>query len=179
MNESSASTSNGSSSATAAKVLAVVVARNPGDWFEQTLKSLNSQDYENLSVVVVDTTVGTDTPTATTPTADFETRVRAVIPDAAIISAPGSSGFPAAANAVLATDLTSSFLLMCHDDVVLNPDAVTQLVTQAGQNHADVAGPKLLHWNRPEVIQHIGFDVDRFGAKTDMSGADELDRGAA
>ena len=182
----------------------MVVARDPGGWLEEALASLRRQDYENMSVVVVDAADGSDggrsaaadaadapaaaagplagaataadAPAAATADHEFAARVRAVVSDAAIISAPGASGFAAAANTVLATGLTSAFLLVCHDDAALAPDAVTTLVAQAGRSGADVAGPKLVHWDRPEVIQHVGFEVDRFGAGSDMAGAEELDQ---
>ena len=35
-------------------VVAVVVAHDPGPWFEETLASLDSQDYAELSVLVLD-----------------------------------------------------------------------------------------------------------------------------
>ena len=146
-------------------VLVVMVAHDPGDWFDETLDSLARQDFENLRVAVVDAAGS-----------GIGSRVRAVIDDAAVIKAPGASGFSAAANAVLATDLTASFFLVCHDDVSLASDAVTVLVTEALRSNAGVAGPKVLHWDRPDVIQHVGFDVDRFGVASGVAGVDEIDQ---
>ena len=147
-------------------MLALVVAHQPGDWFEETLESLAAQDYERLSVAVVDASgLG------------IADRVHSVIPDADVINAPGSTGFTDAANSVLVSGLEeSSFLLVCHDDVALATNAVTMLVTQAVDTGAGIAGLKLVHWDRPEVIQHIGFDVDRFGMGSDVTGIDELDQ---
>ena len=45
-------------SSDAVSVLAVVVAHNPGDWFEEALGSLAGQDYAHLSVAVVNTAEG-------------------------------------------------------------------------------------------------------------------------
>ena len=146
-------------------VLAVVVAHQPGDWFEETLESLAAQDYEHLSVAVVDAAGS-----------DIADRVHSVIPDAAVIDAPESTGFADAVNSVLVSGFESSFLLICHDDVALAMNVVTALVTQAVSTGADVAGLKLVHWDHPEVIQHIGFDVDRFGVGSDVTGIDELDQ---
>lgn len=180
-------------------VLAVVVAHNPDEGFEETLESLAHQDYEHLSVVVVDT-VGRSTgvPAKATPlypenagssdmaatedlddlsdAGDLKRRVRSVIREAAIITAPGVSGFSAAANAVLSTDLHASFLLLCHDNMVLESDTVTKLVKQAKQNDASLVGPKLMRKDQPEIIESVGYEVDRFGAKSDMTGSNELDQ---
>ena len=180
-------------------VLAVVVAHNPDEGFEETLESLTRQDYEQLSVVIVDT-VGRSTgvPVEATPLSpdnagssdmaatedlddpsdagDLKRRVRSVIREAAIITAPGVSGFSAAVNTVLSTDLHASFLLLCHDDMVLEPDTVTKLVEQAKQNDASLVGPKLMHKDQPEIIESVGYEVDRFGAKSDMTGSSELDQ---
>lgn len=181
-------------------VLAVVVAHHPGDWFEQTLESLTRQDHPRMSVVVVDTAstaaVGSeaiadwlydgdaaavpsresDGSPSDVPHSALEVRVRRLIPDASFIHAPGVEGFAAAANTVLGTDLSASYLLVCHDDVALAPDAVSTLVAAALDKGADVAGPKLVCWDRPEVIQHVGLEVDRFGVAFDVAGVDELDQ---
>ena len=53
-------------------VVAVVVTRSPGDWFEELLASLAAQDYPNLSVLIVNR--------ATDPT--LTARVAAVLPGA-------------------------------------------------------------------------------------------------
>lgn len=146
-------------------VQVVMVAHDPGEWFEETLESLARQDYEHLSVAVVDAAGS-----------GIGRRVRAVIQDADVIHAPGADGFSAAANAVLSTDLMATYFLVCHDDVVLAPDVVSILVKEAQRSNAGVAGPKLVHWDRPEVIQHVGFEVDRFGVASDLAGVDELDQ---
>lgn len=143
----------------------MVVAHEPGDWFVETLESLALQDYEHLRVAVVDAAGS-----------GIGDRVRAVVGDAVIIGAPGSKGFSDAANRVLAADLEADFLLVCHDDVAFAPDAVSTLVTEALRSSAGIVGPKLVDWDRPEVILHAGFDVDRFGVGSDIAGFEELDQ---
>ena len=147
-------------------VLAVVVAHEPGDWFEDTLESLATQDYPRVSVLVVDG-VGE---------AGLTDRVRAVVPDASVLDASDTEGFSAAANAVLETDLDPAFVLICHDDVALAPDAVRLLVTESLRSNAGVAGPKLVDWARPDRLQHVGYVVDRFAVADDVVGPDELDQ---
>ena len=146
-------------------MLAVVVAHRPGDWIVETLESLALQDYEPMSTVVVDA-------------APSETggRVAAVHGEATVIDAPGSSGFAEAANAVLSAGVEADFLLVCHDDAALAPDAVRVLVHEALRSNAGVVGPKIVDWDRPEIIRHAGYDVDRFGVRAERVGVDELDQ---
>ena len=146
-------------------MLAVVVAHRPGDWFEETLESLALQDYESLSMTVVDAAGS-----------GIAQRVADVIGGAGVIDAAGASGFSEAANAVLSTEVDADYLLVCHDDVALASDAVTVLVDEARRSNAGVVGPKIVDWDRPEIIRHAGYDVDRFGVPADRAGAEELDQ---
>src|SRR4051794_41120309 len=88
-------------------VVAVVVARSPGDWFEETLASLAGQDYPNLSVLIVDAG----------PDPDLTARVASVLPGAFVRHVMGARGFAAAANDVLNVVEGASHFLFCHDDV--------------------------------------------------------------
>lgn len=147
-------------------VLAVVVAHEPGPWFEETLDSLATQDYPRLSVVVVDA--------AGDPM--LGPRVHAALPDAAVLDAPDTQGFSAAANAILDTDVDPAFLLICHDDVALATDAVRQLVVEALRSNAGVAGPKIVEWAHPDRLQHVAYTVDRFAVAADIVEPSELDQ---
>ncbi len=146
-------------------MLAVVVAHEPGDWFLETLESLAVQDYERLTVAVIDAAGS-----------GLRAQVRSVLGDAVIIDAAGSAGFADAANRILAADSKGEFLLVCHDDVALAPDAVSILVAEAQRSRAGIVGPKLVDWDRPEVIQQAGYEVDRFGFAADIPGHAELDQ---
>ena len=63
-------------------VVAVIVASEPGPWFEDVLTSFGSQDYPNLSVLVVDGSQTTD------PTP----RVASALPDAYVRRVGGGQG---------------------------------------------------------------------------------------
>ena len=147
-------------------VLAVVVAHDPGPWFDETLDSLATQDYGRLSVLVVNS--GDDP--------GLDARVRAALPGASLLDAPDTDGFSAAANAVLDTGVDPAFLLLCHDDVALASDAVRQLVVEALRSNAGIAGPKLVDWDRPDRLQHVALEVDRFAVATDVVDPGELDQ---
>ncbi len=147
-------------------VLAVVVAHDPSEWFEETLDSIATQDYPRLQVMVIDT-VGDP---------DLARRVRATIPRATVLDASDTNGFGAAANTVLDTGAESAFFLICHDDVALDPDAVRVMVTESLQSNAGVVGPKLVEWDRPDRLQHVGLNVDRFGVAAEAIEPSELDQ---
>ncbi len=144
----------------------MIVAHNPGEWFEESLDSFATQDYPRLSVMVVDN--------ASDP--GLAARVSASIPRATVLDASDTKGFGAAANAVLDADPESAFLLLCHDDVSLAPDAVRVMVAESLRSNAGVLGPKLVEFNRPDRLQHVGLEVDRFGVSVDVIEPAELDQ---
>ncbi|MET0421805.1 MAG: glycosyltransferase family 2 protein [Acidimicrobiia bacterium] len=135
-------------------VLAVVVTRNPGPWLEDTLGSLAQQDYPSLATLVVDCASDED------PTA----RVTAALPSTTLQRLSADAGFAAAANEALAHAEETTFVLLCHDDVVLAPDVVRLLVEEAYRSNAGVVGPKLVSADDPELLLEVGRAIDRFGA---------------
>lgn len=147
-------------------MLAVVVAHEPGEWFDDTLESLANQDYSRLSVLVVDV--------AGDPA--LGARVHAVLPSASVVDAHDTEGFAAGANAVLDTDVDPAFLLLCHDDVALATDAVRLLVVESLRSNAGITGPKLVDWYQPRRLQHVAYTVDRFAVAADVVDPGELDQ---
>lgn len=147
-------------------VLAVVVAHAPGPWFSETLESLARQDYPRLSVVVVDAAA-----------VDLAGSVGSVLPSASVVEARRSQGgFPIAANTALDLQSGAAFLMVCHDDVAPAPDAVGVMVAEALRSNAGVVGPKLVDWDRPEVLQNVGYAVDRFGVSAGIVVPGEFDQ---
>ncbi len=147
-------------------VMAVVVTRNPGPWLEQTLDSLSGQDYPRLTVLVVD--AGSE--------ADPTPRVTAVLPGAFVRRAPGRAGFGGAANEALGALDAATFLLACHDDVVLDPTALRLLVEEAYRSNAGIVGPKLVEADNPQVLLEVGRSIDRYGAPHTGIEPGELDQ---
>jgi len=147
-------------------VTVVVVAHEPGEWFSETLDSIVTQDYPRVALMVVDA--------AGDP--GLAVRVREVAPNATIIDASDTDGFAAAANTVLETDMDPAFVLLCHDDVALAPDVVRTLVTESLRSNAGITGPKLVEWEQPEHLQHVGLVVDRFAVAADVVDPAELDQ---
>jgi GT2 family glycosyltransferase len=147
-------------------VVAVVVAHDPGPWFEEVLESLTGQDYPNLAVLVVD--AGSASP--------VKPRVAAVAPRAFVRRLEDNPGFGAAANEVLEVVDGAAFYLLCHDDVALSPDAVRLLVEEAFRSNAGVVGPKLVDWHEPRRLLQVGEGMDQVGYSLPLVERGELDQ---
>ncbi len=147
-------------------VVAVVVACNPGPHFAETLTSLGNQDYENLSVLVVDAG-------SIDPIAD---RVAEVLPEAYLHRLAGDPGWSVAANQSIELVSGSPFLLFCHDDVALEPDCVSQLMGELYRSNGGIAGPKLVRWNDERRLLQLGMGSDRFGVMVDQVEIGEFDQ---
>ncbi len=147
-------------------VVAVVVACDPGEHFAETLASLGRQDYENLSVLVVD--AGSEDPIAD--------RVAEVLPNAYLHRLAGDPGFSVAANQAIELVSGSPFLLFCHDDVALESDCVTELMSELYRANGGIAGPKLVRWDDERKLLQLGLGSDRFGVTTDLVEPGEFDQ---
>src|SRR5260370_2865407 len=135
-------------------VVAVVVTRNPGPFLEAALEGLRVQDYPELSVLVIDAGSAVDP----------APRVAAALPGAYVHrGADRRPGFGGAANETLEIVDRAALLLVCHDDVVLAPDAIRVLVEEAYRSNAAIVGPKLVSSEDPEVLLEVGRSIDRLG----------------
>jgi GT2 family glycosyltransferase len=148
-------------------VVAVVVAHDPGPWFEETLASLASQDYAELSVLVLDSASGDD----------LTSRVAAVLPTAYVRRFEENRGFATTINEVRTMVDGADYFLLCHDDVALFPDAVHLMVEEAFRSNAGIVSPKVVSWNDPERLVHVGMTVDKGGSVVDRVQPNEIDHG--
>src|SRR5580704_8544516 len=148
-------------------VVAVVVAHDPGPWFEETLTSLASQDYAELSVLVLDSGSGDD----------LTARVAAVLPSAYVRRFVENRGFGTTINEVRSMVEGADYFLLCHDDVALLPDAVHLLVEEAFRSNAGIVSPKVVSWDDPERLIHVGMAVDKGGSVVDRVQPNEIDHG--
>ncbi|MEZ5320805.1 MAG: glycosyltransferase [Microthrixaceae bacterium] len=146
-------------------VVAVVVCRDPGPWFEATLESIGSQDYANLTTLVVD--AGS--------IEDPAPRVAAVIPQAFVKHTEFDS-FAAAANTASDAIDGAAFFLFCHDDVALSPGSVQAMVEEAFRSNAGIVGGKLVEWDRPDRLLSVGGTIDKFGFEWPIVEPDEMDQ---
>jgi GT2 family glycosyltransferase len=147
-------------------VVAVVVTHGDGPYLDATLAGLGAQDYPDLTVLVVEAG----------ETADTSERVVAALPGAYVRHLDRNVGFGAAANDALTAVEGARFLLVCHDDVVLDPDAVRLLVEEAYRSNAAIVGPKLVEFDNPSVLLDVGRAIDRLGGAHTGIEPGELDQ---
>ncbi len=156
-------------------VVAVMVVHEPqmldsvagGPWFDEVLAGLARQDYANLKTLVL----------VTGDPAGVAARVAAVVPRAFVRAIDGRDGFGRTANEVLRlVDGDNGFFCFLHDDVALEPDAIRLLVEEMYRSNAGIVGPKLVEWNDPNVLQHVGYAVDRFGEVDPLVDPGETDQ---
>lgn len=148
-------------------VVAVMVVRDPGPWFEDALSALAQQDYPALSILVVDAASAED------PT----DRVAAAVPSAFVRRLHNDPGYAAAANEVLKVVKGASHLLFVHDDVAPAPDAVRLMLEAAYRGNAGIATPKLVDWDHPERLLALGESADALGRPVALVEPGELDQG--
>ena len=151
------------------RIHVVIVSHDPGLWFDETLESLAAQDHPLAAVTVVDAASEAD------PTA----RVQRFLPQAAVVRLEDNPGFGAAANHVLQrldADPGPAFVAVCHDDVVLAPDALRLLAEEAVRSNAGIVGPKYVDWDDPARIRQVGLLVDKTGVPVPTVEAGELDQ---
>jgi GT2 family glycosyltransferase len=147
-------------------VVAVVVTSGEGPLLAETIASLAAQDYPALSVLVLDNA----SPVDPTP------RIAEALPSAFVRRLPEDLGFAAAANETLQAVEGATFLLFCHDDVALDKDALSVMVEEAYRSNAAIVGPKLVDYERPEVLIEVGMSVDHYGVPFSGIEPNEIDQ---
>ena len=152
--------------AAAPAVVAVVVARDPGEWFEEGMQALADQDYPNLSILVIDANSAEP----------VMPRVATAAPGAFVRRIDEDPGFGAAANEVIEVVDGAAFYLLCHDDIAPDADAVRILVEEAFRSNAAVVGPKLVDWDDPQRLVQVGQGMDHAGYGVPLVERGELDQ---
>lgn len=151
----------------APSVVAVVVASEPDGYLERTLASLRAQDYAELSILVL---VGRGGQAVAS-------RVAEAAPGAFVALLAEDRGFGAAVNEAMGKVEGAAFFLLCHDDVVLDSDAVHLMVEEAFRSNAGIVTPKVVDIDDPSVLLHVGQGVDRFGTVIERVQPGEFDQG--
>ena len=151
----------------APSVVAVVVTTEPGDHLDATLSSLSAQDYGELSILVM----------AIRPNPALRSRVAAVAPGAFVAVVDEGSSFGAAVDQALGMVEGATFLLLCHDDVRLDPDAVHLMVEEAFRSNAGIVTPKVVSIEDRRVLLHVGQGIDRYGTVIEKIQPGEVDQG--
>lgn len=143
-----------------------MVVHEPGPWFAEVIDALGEQDYPNLSVLFL----------VTGEPGDVPSRIRERLPHAYVRAVAANPGFGPAANQALRLVEGSGFFCFLHDDVVLLPGAIRELVEELYRSNAGIVGPKLVSWDDTRVLQHVGLGVDRFGEVDPFVEPGEMDQ---
>src|SRR3954471_8807028 len=144
-----------------------MVVFNPGSWFDEVLEGLAEQDYANLKCLFL--VVGDP--------GDVPDRVRDRVPNAFVRAVGNAAGYGAVANEVRhLVEGDNGFFCLLHDDVALGPGAIRLLVEELYRSNAGIVGPKLVDWDEPRLLQHVGLGVDRFGEVDPLVEPGEVDQ---
>ena len=71
----------------------------------------------------------------------------------------------------------ADYFLLCHDDVALSPDTIHLLVEEAFRSNAGIVSPKVVSWDDPDRLVHVGMTVDKGGSVVDRLQPGEIDHG--
>lgn len=147
-------------------VVAAVVVHEPGAWFPETLQALARQDYPNLQTLFF--------VTSGSQAAD---EIRQFLPDAIVRTVDGNPGYGPLMNEIgRLVEGEGGFFCLMHDDVALEPDALSRLMEEMFRSNAGVVGPKLVMWEDPTIVQSVGFGVDRIGEISSIADVGEKDQ---
>jgi GT2 family glycosyltransferase len=151
-------------------VLIVLVVKDGAQWLPHCLLGLSRQTHPRIGVLAVDNG----------STDDSRSLLVTALGEARVIGLDHNVGFGAAVARALATDMAvqADYVLFLHDDTVLAPDAVASLVEAAERiEGVGVVGPKILDWERPDILRDIGLSTDRFGYPYSPLEEGEIDQG--
>jgi len=157
-------------STSAARVLGIVVVHGDAPWLPDVLDCLEAQDHPNLDIVAVDSAANAH---------ERALLLERLGPESVFI-ADRDIGFGPAINlaADTARATAAEYLLLVHDDVALEADAVTKLVAAMDADPSLAAvGPKLVRWDDPRRLSSVGMTIDATGRADTRLDPDELDQG--
>ena len=101
-------------------VVAVMVVHEPGPWFDEVLDSIAQQDYPNLRLLFL----------VTGAQPGVMTQIGQRLPGSLMRALGDNPGFGPAANQALKLVEGAGFFCFLHDDVALDPSAVSELVVE-------------------------------------------------
>jgi len=141
-----------------------MVVHQPGPWFEEVLSGLASQDYPNLSHIFFVTTPIVGGVADTTAANNLSRQITDALAGAVVRVVEGNPGFGRLINETQRiVEGQGGLFCVMHDDVALMPNTIRLLVEELFVSNAAVVGPKLSEWQSPQILQSVGFGVDRCG----------------
>jgi GT2 family glycosyltransferase len=153
----------------ARSVLVVLVVKDDARALPACLLALSRQTHPRLGVVAVDTG-------STDGSAEL---LESALGPERVLRRPGLASARAVAEVLrIEPAQRADYLLLLHADTALEPEAVAALVRAAERvEGAGVVGPKVVDWDRPEVLQEVGLSADRLGYPYSPLEEGEIDQG--
>jgi len=153
-------------------VVILMVTFDPGPWLEESLACVARQDYANYAVVVGDCS----------PSGSAAARVSTVLPstnlpNATVERLDASLSFSEAINSLVRRLDHEGFVVLCHDDVRPDPDALKRMVEQSLRLNAAVVCPKYVAWDDQQRLLSVGMSLDKAGMPVARVEPDEIDHG--
>lgn len=140
-------------------VIAIILNWNKDDLTLDTLASLREQIYPRLQTLVLDN--GSDNQQ------EALARIRAAFPQVRTLASKRNLGFAGGCNVGMraALELGADYLLLLNNDVLLQPDAIAELVAALqADTGAGAAGPLIYYASEPERVWFGGGKV-RMGGR--------------
>jgi len=151
-------------------VTVVVLAYNNYSDTSECLGSLQALDYEPLSLLLVDN--GSSDGTARSASIDF--------PGVEILRSENNLGVAGGFNlgVIQALREGSDYVLILNNDTVVDPSMIDELVgASAKADDCGVLMPKIVHYDRPQIIWSVGARYRRFPPAIVMRGLNKPDDG--
>ena len=151
--------------------LAVIVIIYSGrrDDLVECLDSLHRNSYSNYRIIVLDYILS-----------DGLTKmVRDNYPDAFVVELSENLGYAGNNNVgiKLALEYGAEWILLLNDDIVLDTACLSLLIEKSeGDANIGIAGPLVLHFDEPNIIQSAGGTLDKYWSNNHIGG-NEVDQG--
>ena len=169
--------SNRSEENSAPPVVTAMVVHQPGPWFDEVLQSLANQDYSAVSHVFFLTSLVINQNADTSASQLLMKKIQTVLPESIVRIVEGNPGFGVLINEIQRiVEGNKGLFCVMHDDVLLEPSTISQLVHEMLVTNASIVGPKLVQWDNPTILKSVGLLIDRCGEVDPLIEANERDQ---
>ena len=169
--------SNRSEGNSAPPVVTAMVVHQPGPWFDEVLQSLANQDYSAVSHVFFLTSQVVNQNADTSASQLLMKKIQTVLPESIVRTVEGNPGFGVLINEIQRiVEGNKGLFCVMHDDVLLEPSTISQLVHEMLVTNASIVGPKLVQWDNPTILKSVGLLIDRCGEVDPLIEANERDQ---
>ena len=169
--------SNRSEENSAPPVVTAMVVHQPGPWFDEVLQSLANQDYSAVSHVFFLTSQVFNQNADTSASQLLMKKIQTVLPESIVRIVEGNPGFGVLINEIQRiVEGNKGLFCVMHDDVLLEPSTISQLVHEMLVTNASIVGPKLVQWDNPTILKSVGLLIDRCGEVDPLIETNERDQ---